>query len=148
VLARKGHALSRSLRYLLDNDWIIDVLVGRVPAAREALDRLSDQGLAVSIITVGELYDGAFGYPDTARRLASFRAFLAPFPIVDLNEPIMELFARERARLRQAGMLVPDFDLLIAATALHYDLTLLTRNVRHFTPSRFPALQVYGQAHA
>ena len=30
------------------------------------------------------------------------------------------------------GQIIADFDILIAATALHHDLTLLTRNTRHF----------------
>jgi predicted nucleic acid-binding protein len=143
---RRARALSSPPRYLVDNDWIIDVLIGRIPAAREAIERLSDQGLAVSIITVGELYDGAYGYPDPERHLASFRAFLAPLPIVGLTDAIMELFARERSRLRRAGNLIPDFDLLIVATSLHYDLTLLTRNLRHFSPERLPTLRLYQPA--
>jgi tRNA(fMet)-specific endonuclease VapC len=43
-----------------------------------------------------------------------------------------------RAELSRRGQLAPDLDLLIAATAMHYDLTLLTRNVRHF--ARIPGL--------
>jgi hypothetical protein len=42
------------------------------------------------------------------------------------------IFGRERGRLRAAGLTIGDFDLLIAATALQYDLTLLTNNRRHF----------------
>ena len=39
---------------------------------------------------------------------------------------------RERGRLRAAGTLIGDFDLLIAATALHHTLTLLTNNRSHY----------------
>lgn len=53
----------------------------------------------------------------------------------------MELFARTRAGLRRQGMLIPDLDLLIAATALSFDLTLLTRNTRHF--ARIPHLRIH-----
>ena len=53
----------------------------------------------------------------------------------------MDVFARTRVELRRAGRLIPDLDLLIAATAIHHDLTLLTRNVRHF--GRIPELQLY-----
>jgi tRNA(fMet)-specific endonuclease VapC len=53
----------------------------------------------------------------------------------------MEVFARTRADLRRSGQLIADLDLLIAATALHHDLTLLTRNVRHF--ARIPGLRLY-----
>jgi predicted nucleic acid-binding protein len=38
--------------------------------------------------------------------------------------------------------LIEDFDLVIAATALHYDLTLLTFNRRHF--ERIPDLRLYA----
>jgi predicted nucleic acid-binding protein len=48
-----------------------------------------------------------------------------------------------RAALRQQGLLIPDMDLLIAATALEHDLTLVTRNQRHFV--RLPGLQMQEQ---
>jgi predicted nucleic acid-binding protein len=51
----------------------------------------------------------------------------------------MLLFGRLRALLRLQGTLIPDLDLLIAATALQHDLVLLTRNRRHF--DRIPGLQ-------
>jgi predicted nucleic acid-binding protein len=50
-------------------------------------------------------------------------------------------FAEVRSFLRRRGQLIPDFDLLIAATALHHDLTLLTFNRRHFL--RVPDLKLY-----
>lgn len=53
----------------------------------------------------------------------------------------MEIFARTRSALRRAGTRIPDMDLLIAATAIHHDVTLLTRNVRHFT--RITQLKLY-----
>jgi len=121
---------------------LIDVLAD-IPSARESLERLAPYGVGVSIVAVGELYDGAYGFPDPQAQLATYRRFLAPFSIVDLTDPLMELFARERYRLRRAGTLIPDFDLLIASTALYYDLTLMTRNLRHFTPDRFPTLKLY-----
>lgn len=49
-----------------------------------------------------------------------------------LDRAIMRRFAQVRGDLRSKGQLIGDPDLLIAATALHYDLTLLTHNVRHF----------------
>ena len=58
-----------------------------------------------------------------------------------LTDPIAERFARLRAALRQHGQLIPDMDLLIAATALDADLALVTRNVRHF--ERIAELKLY-----
>jgi predicted nucleic acid-binding protein len=60
-----------------------------------------------------------------------------------LNDPVMERFARLRSDLRSQGQLIPDFDILIAATALEYNLTLVTRNLRHF--QRIPSLAIYEQ---
>jgi predicted nucleic acid-binding protein len=59
----------------------------------------------------------------------------------NLNVPIMEWFAEVRAFLRRRGQLIPDLDILIAATALHYGLTLLTFNRRDF--ARIPASSFY-----
>lgn len=106
-----------------------------LPAALDALDQLSDQGLAVSIISVGEIFEGAYAFPDPATQLQTFRGYLAHFIALDLTDPIMEVFARNRASLRHQGNLIPDLDLLIAATALTHDLILMTRNRRHFRVS-------------
>jgi predicted nucleic acid-binding protein len=53
----------------------------------------------------------------------------------------MEQFAAIRSHLQRRGELISDFDILIGATALAYDLTLLTSNKRHFT--RIPDLRLY-----
>jgi predicted nucleic acid-binding protein len=125
------------VRYLVDADWLIDAAIGR-PRAQRPLERLSDEGLAVSIIAVAEVYEGAFGTPDPQATFAGLRDFLRDFAILPLTDPIVEYFARLRAALRQQGQLIPDMDLLIAATALEEDLVLITRNVRHF--ARIPDL--------
>lgn len=128
------------MRYLVDTDWLIDASAN-VSRVVRTLDHLSAEGLAVSIITVAEIYEGAFGLPDPDAALAAFHAFLAGYPVVPLDEDIMLAFARTRSRMRRQGELIPDFDLLIAATAIVHDLTLLTRNLRHF--ERIPELRIY-----
>jgi predicted nucleic acid-binding protein len=70
------------------------------------------------------------------------REFLTLFTVIDLTDPIMERFARIRYQLRTRGNLIPDFDLIVAATALELDLTLLTFNVRHF--ERIAGLALYS----
>ncbi|MBA3450612.1 MAG: hypothetical protein H0T18_05305 [Chloroflexia bacterium] len=52
------------MTHLVDSDWLIDA-IGGVPSAVRMLDRLSPRGLAVSIIAVGEIYEGAFGLPNS-----------------------------------------------------------------------------------
>jgi len=58
--------------------------------------------------------------------------FLGSVNIVGLDEETARLFGRERGQLRRTGAMIGDMDLLIAATALQYDLTLLTNNPSPF----------------
>jgi len=111
--------------YVVDSDWISDALAGVQPAL-ELLEQLSPDGLAISIITVGEILEGAYGLPGPEAHRECFHEFMSGFNVLTLSEPIMDVFARLRHQLRSQGQLIPDFDLLIAATALHHDLTLLT----------------------
>lgn len=128
------------MKYLVDSDWIIDALIGK-PAALTTLVQLNADGLAVSIIAVGEVYEGAHSFPDAQAELAKYRRYLAGFTTIGISEPVMVTFGAVRASLRRQGLLIPDLDLLIAATALTHNLTLLTRNMRHF--QRIPDLKLY-----
>src|SRR5579872_626166 len=107
--------------YLLDADWIINALAGK-RGANTVIADLSDAGIAIAATTVGEIYEGAFGAPDPAGHLASLRTFLAPFQVIQPEDAVMERFARIRSDLRRQGQLIPDFDILVAATALEHDL--------------------------
>jgi tRNA(fMet)-specific endonuclease VapC len=126
--------------YLADTDYLIDAS-GGIPAAVRTLRQVAGQGIAVSIVSLGELFEGAYGFADPPRLLAGYRQFLAAYPVLPLTDPIMDIFAATRAKLRRSGQLIPDFDLAIAATAIHHELTLLTRNLRHF--SRLSELKLY-----
>ena len=126
--------------YLLDTDWTIHALGGRHQAG-VVLRRLPPQRIAVAWPTIGELDDGAFGYANPQAHIERIQAFLAPFTILEPNDRVMQLFGELRSSLRRGGHGLPDFDLVIAATAVYYDLTLLTFNRRHF--ARIPDLRLY-----
>lgn len=118
--------------YLLDTDWLVDIFAD-VPHAVSTLRELRLQGVGLSIVSYAEFFEGAYGFPDVDLPLVRYRAFLDQFDTVPLSKAISEIFGRIRADLRRSGRLIPDMDLLIAATAIHHDLILLTRNLRHFT---------------
>ena len=52
--------------------------------------------------------------------------------IISLDEKISKIFAQERGRLRRKKAMIDNFDLMIGATCLAYNLTLLTNNIKHF----------------
>ncbi len=128
------------MKYLVDSDWLIDA-IGGIPYATRTLDALEGGTPAISVISSGELYDGAVNAAEPDLEIARIRQFLCTFEVLGLDDPTMEIFARLRAQLRRRGQIIPDFDILIASTALQYDLTLLTRNMRHF--ARVPNLRLY-----
>lgn len=126
--------------YLIDTDWIIDSLHGQ-PVATQTLLQLAPQGLAVSLISYGELYQGAYYARDPRAALRGLRQFLRGKRLLPLTKAIMERFGIVRGDLQRRGQVIGDPDILIAATSLQHDLTLVTRNRRHFT--RIAGLQLY-----
>jgi len=128
------------MTYVVDTDWVIHTLAGQARAAT-TLRRLVTQRIAVSIITLGEVYEVAFTSSNPQAYLSGFRQMLASYRALPVTEPISERFAEVRSYLRRRGELISDFDILIAATALDHDLTLLTFNLRHF--ERVPDLRIY-----
>jgi tRNA(fMet)-specific endonuclease VapC len=126
--------------YLVDSDRVADWLHGR-SAAVDALRALAPDGLAISLVTYGEIYEGIYYGRDPAGSERVFRQFLRAVDVLPLTRPIMRRFARIRGDLRRRGQLIGDPDVLIAATALHHDLTLVTGNHAHFR--RIPELRLH-----
>jgi tRNA(fMet)-specific endonuclease VapC len=60
--------------------------------------------------------------------------------VIELDQRIADTAAQMYQTLAARGDLIPDADLLIAATALTHGLTLVTHNTQHF--SRIPGLSL------
>ena len=103
-------------RILVDSDILVDHLRGH----RRLVVATADDAY-VSVITRAELFSGHGSEERRVRRL------LEPMTTVAVDEAIAERAARLR---RLSSLRLPDA--LIAATALHHRLTLVTRNVRDF----------------
>ena len=119
------------MRYLVDTDWGISYLHG-LPQYAERLNVLLFDGVGISLISLAELYEGLLTSSTPEKDELILQDFLASVEPLTLDDETCRIFARERRRLRAAGTLIGDFDLLIGATALRHDLTLLTNNRRHF----------------
>ena len=125
--------------FLVDSDILIDASIGRPAAVALIRERRSD-GLPVSIVSFGELLEGTVGTDESATATNRLLDFLGSFAVLPVEIRTMGRFARLRAGLRRSGQLIPDLDSIIATTAPEYDLTLLTRNARHF--DRVPGLRL------
>jgi tRNA(fMet)-specific endonuclease VapC len=117
--------------FLIDTDWVIDHF-NRVEPATRRLQELRREGLALSIISLAELWEGVHYSADRMRSQTMLEEFLSGVVVLGIDEEICRRFGQLRGTLRREGKLVGDFDLLIAASALRHKLTLLTNNRRHF----------------
>lgn len=126
------------MKYLVDTDCVVDYLKGR-PKAQELLDKLYHDGLAISIITYGEVYEGIYFGRDSKQNEQIFGNFLHGVTILGISRPVAKRFALVRGKLRQNGQMIGQPDILIAATAIEHNLTLLTRNAKDY--QRIPDLK-------
>jgi tRNA(fMet)-specific endonuclease VapC len=120
------------MRFLIDTDWAIHYLNKHAGIVERLQELQQQEGLGLSIVSLAELYEGVFYSRDPDGDERDLQDFLRGVTILGIDEEVCKIFGRERGRLRAAGMLVGDFDLLIGASALRHNLTLLTNNRRHF----------------
>jgi tRNA(fMet)-specific endonuclease VapC len=88
--------------------------------------------MAVSVITLMELYYGAQRSAKPDANLARVRTLEHEFQVLSAGVSIAATFGTLKARMAAAGTMLDDFDLIIAATALASNLTLVSNNERHF----------------
>ena len=125
-------------KYLLDTDICIFILQQKF-FVKEKVTSVGIVNCFVSAITIAELTFGAYqsndyeSHKNDAQRIMSLATVL---PILDS----LDTYGIEKARLRKDGNLIPEFDLLIATTAVHHDMTLVTNNTKHM--SRIEGIQL------
>ena len=94
-----------------------------------------------SAVVIGELYKGAYRSHAKQRHLDNIERFIFPaVTSLPYDVATAKLFGQIRAQLEEAGNILPDADLQIAATAIYHDLELVSGNLRHF--SRIPKLKL------
>lgn len=119
------------MNYLLDTDWIVHYLSGNGAVIRR-LEDLRVDGLAISVISLAELCEGVCYSRNPEKNQAGVDNFLQDILVLGVDLEICKIFGQERGRLRKQGLLIHDFDLMIASTRLSHDLTLLSNNRRHY----------------
>jgi len=118
------------MKYLLDTNICIYFLKGKYQL-NDKFDEVGFDNLYISEITVAELKYGAenSNYPEKNRKvIQELSSQFKQIPIFNS----LNIYAKEKARLRKEGKIIDDFDLLIGATAIANDMTLVTNNEKHF----------------
>jgi predicted nucleic acid-binding protein len=89
-------------------------------------------GLHISTITLSELYAWVMRAKAPPARLQALREMLTDMTVLDVTAKVAEKYGELQARFLDAGTPAPGMDLVIAATALVHDLTLVTHNTQDF----------------
>jgi predicted nucleic acid-binding protein len=119
--------------YLVDSNVVIEHLAA-VPEASQFLDQFAQDGIVISIVTYIEAYQGVVRSEHPQEASEKFHAFINTVLILPFSFAVAERCARLRETLRKQNKRVKSraLDLIIAATALEYDLTLVTENTGDF----------------
>ncbi len=122
------------MAFLFDTDAISELL--RPRPARSYINwlmRVPREEQFTSAVVIGELYKGAYRSQARDRHLTNIEHRILPaVTVLPYDTGIAKVFGKIRAHLEEAGTVLPDADLQIAATALGHDLELVTGNLRHF----------------
>jgi len=131
------------MSYLLDTNVISELV--RPKPAKVVLDwfeNIPSEALHISVLTLGEIRKGVEQMPDGVRR-EKLRLWLEHdlvdwfgTRVLSVDMPVADRWGR---LLALVGRPVPSIDSLLAATALHHELRLVTRNQKDFN---YPGLQV------
>lgn len=131
------------MSYLLDTNVISELV--RPKPAKAALawfENIPSDALYISVLTLGEIRKGVERMPDGARR-EKLRLWLEHeltdwfgTRILPVDIPVADRWGKLIAHM---GRPVPSIDSLLAATALHHELRIVTRNQKDFD---YPGLEV------
>lgn len=117
-------------RYLLDTNICIYYLKGKYGIDKK-LEDVGIDNCFISEITVAELKFGAENSTNISKNRKVLHAFIDGLKVLPIYDTL-DIYAKQKSKLRKKGMIVDDFDLLIGASAIAFELTLVTNNSKHF----------------
>jgi predicted nucleic acid-binding protein len=110
------------------------------------IEEADEETLYLSVLTLGEIRKGVAGLPQSRRRTrletwleVDLRARFSG-RIVSIDFEIADRFGWLAAEAKRKGKALPVIDGLLAATALHLNLTVVSRNARDFLEAHVPVL--------
>jgi len=138
-------------RFLLDTNCISELVRPKPnPRVLSWIDTVDEDTLFLSVLTLGEIRSGVAALPVSGRRTqleswleidlpARFAGRVLP---IDLN--VADRWGRLAASARQSGKPLAIIDGLLAATALEFDLTVVTRNTADFAKTPVEVLDPWN----
>ncbi len=136
--------------FLLGTNCISEVVSPR-PERRvlDWLDRTDEALLHLSVLTLGEIRKGIAGLAQGKRRTQLESWLETDLParfsgrILTIDRSVADRWGSISADAKRKGKTVASIDAFLAATALHFELTLVTRNTNDFAPARVSLLNLW-----
>ena len=126
--------------YLLDSNVCIHLLNGRHTTLIQSFRQYDPRQTVLCSMVKAELMRGALRSQRVELNLERLAIFFAPLKSLPFDDSAAEHFARVGAELMKRGTPIGPNDLVIAATALAHQVTLVTHNTAEF--SRVPGLRL------
>jgi len=117
-------------KYLIDTNICIFYFKGKY-ALDAKFEAIGPENCFISEITLAELKFGIANSDKPEKNQKVLDNFLSGVHVLPIFHSL-DLYAREKARLRKAGTPLDDFDLLIGVTAVTHNLIAVTNNTEHF----------------
>jgi tRNA(fMet)-specific endonuclease VapC len=126
------------MSFLLDTDICSAFLKGDHRVGNRVIQYSGH--LHVSAITAAELFTWALRSKASPTRLQGLIELLDGVVVLDVDRAVAYKFGEIRAEHLDRGLSTPQMDLLIAATAISHNLTLVTHNIGDF--ANVPGLEI------
>lgn len=117
-------------QYLIDTNIAIFYMKGKFQLEAK-FDGLAADNCFISEITLAELKFGVENSEQPQKNSKVLENFLTGVQILPIFHSL-DLYAKEKARLRKAGTPIDDFDLFIGVTSVMHNLVMVTNNTSHF----------------
>jgi predicted nucleic acid-binding protein len=124
---------------LLDTDVFSYLMKPKDTRAEVYRPHVTGKTVAISFITVGELYYGAEKKRWSGKTLRNFQERLKAVVVVPYDAELCQTYGKVRASL-PAGIVVAPNDLWIASCAIRHSIKLITNNRKHFEQNPQPYL--------
>jgi len=128
------------MEYLLDTNICIYIIKKRPAGVLKKFESLSLGDVAISSITLAELYYGIMKSSNPKKNQEALDKFLIPLEILEFDYNATIEYGKIRADLEKKGTPIGPLDTLIASHAKSLNLTLVTNNEKEF--ERIPELKI------
>ena len=117
--------------YILDTDTWIEYFHRHSGVEKHIAETPVSQ-IYASEVSIAELIYGAFHSKAVEKHLQEPKEIEETFTVLPLGDWMRD-YAEIRHALTRKGIVVGDFDILIGVTARQFGLTVVTRNIKHFS---------------